>query len=414
VITRSPSKLPADGHCNGSQSFREMSVAIESATLECILIADDLTGACDTGVQFARSGLTCRVELNFSSRSPSANINVLTVNTNSRGDRAEESQRKIEDLAAICSRMNADVICKKIDSTLRGNVGKEITTTLRAFDCEAAIIAPAYPAMRRLVRDGILDWDDGWDSGQIAIQELLEKQGVPPRQLAAVSSKTRSLESDLAGHFKAGRSLLVMDSCCQQDLHRCVAAGSALPHRILWVGCAGLGIALAQHMAKPGAAGFIPHRTDAPMLFVVGSTHPSSVRQRQGLRNATDALEIPLSADATSSARQALSHQRHLLVVLERGKSSKPLLRRFFEGLCDLRLAGLFLTGGDTATAVCDAIGAQAIDLYDEILPGLPWGILRGGIFDGLPVATKSGSFGDQAALVGCADFFAAARKVPQ
>jgi D-threonate/D-erythronate kinase len=44
--------------------------------------------------------------------------------------------------------------------------------------------------------------------------------------------------------------------------------------------------------------------------------------------------------------------------------------------------------------------------LCAEIVPGIPRGILRGGMFDGLPVATKSGGFGDADALIRIADFF--------
>jgi uncharacterized protein YgbK (DUF1537 family) len=86
-------------------------------------------------------------------------------------------------------------------------------------------------------------------------------------------------------------------------------------------------------------------------------------------------------------------------------------LRYFFDSLSGIRVAALFLTGGDTGTLVCNAIGAQSIDLRDEIEPGFPWGILDGGMFHGLPVASKSGGFGEQDALLCCAEFFAPAQR---
>ena len=68
--------------------------------------------------------------------------------------------------------------------------------------------------------------------------------------------------------------------------------------------------------------------------------------------------------------------------------------------------AALVLSGGDTASLVCRAAGVQRIELCDEIVPGVPRGILHGGEFDGIPVVTKSGGLGDRDALIQIADFF--------
>jgi len=61
---------------------------------------------------------------------------------------------------------------------------------------------------------------------------------------------------------------------------------------------------------------------------------------------------------------------------------------------------GLFLSGGETADAVRRAAGGEAIELQQEILPGLVLGRWLGGVADGLPVVTKAGAFGDKQTLV--------------
>jgi uncharacterized protein YgbK (DUF1537 family) len=77
-------------------------------------------------VQFVYGGLSCRVELNpFNHRAP-AMTDVLAFNTNSRSDTIERCRRKIEELAVGCSGAKANTIFKKVDSTLRGNVGEEV------------------------------------------------------------------------------------------------------------------------------------------------------------------------------------------------------------------------------------------------------------------------------------------------
>ena len=59
----------------------------------------------------------------------------------------------------------------------------------------------------------------------------------------------------------------------------------------------------------------------------------------------------------------------------------------------------LLLTGGDTALAVCAALGTTAIELSHELEPGVPVGRIVGGVAEGAWVITKSGGFGDNETL---------------
>ena len=277
----------------------------EAANVECILIADDLAGACDTGVQFARCGLPSRVELTYSKHRARSLPDVLAFNTNSRNDSAAQCRHKIEALAVDYSRLDINVIFKKVDSTLRGNVAEEIVTAMRAFKCEAAIIAPAFPAMRRFVCDGILNWTDSSGSGHVDIAGILAQQGISRESLVRMNSASRDMPSKLNAHVRDGKRFFIADSESQHDLHFAVAVGTATSRRILWVGSAGLGIALAEHMAKAGARRFVPDLTDAPTLFVVGSTHPASLRQKQMLLAATDAVEVAPEAENVDTCRSS-------------------------------------------------------------------------------------------------------------
>jgi D-threonate/D-erythronate kinase len=386
-------------------------VTVKPANVGCILIADDLTGACDTGVQFVRRGLSCRVQVNLSEHHAPASTEVLAFNTNSRGDNAEQCRQKIEELASACSHLKADAIFKKVDSTLRGRVGEEIAASLRAFKCEAAIIAPGFPAMCRRVRDGMLHWVDGSGSGQIDVRGLLEQQGIPSKKLSLTSPASGSpaaIASELDRQVANGQQFVIVDCESQDDLHFTVAAGTRIPRRLLWVGSAGLGIALAGHMAKSQIHS-VSTFADAPLLFVIGSTHPSTLRQKKTLLEATDAVEVEPTPENVGDARRSLRGKRHLVITIEHGGFSESSLRQFLAGLQGLRVGAMFLTGGDTGTLVCNAIGAQSIDLRDEIAPGFPWGVFTTGMFRGLPVASKSGAFGDQDMLLRCAEFFAPA-----
>ena len=99
----------------------------------------------------------------------------------------------------------------------------------------------------------------------------------------------------------------------------------------------------------------------------------------------------------------ALARGEHVILRIPRGHVPVEAVR---ERIAGAPAAALVLSGGDTASLVCRAAGVQRIELCDEIVPGVPRGILRGGDFDGLSVATKSGGFGDRDALIQVADYF--------
>lgn len=378
--------------------------------VECLLIADDLTGACDTAVQFVRRGLSSRVELKLSGRRAPTMSRVVAFNTNSRNDDVVGSRRKIEEAADRCSHLRANIVFKKIDSTLRGNVGEEIATALRMFNCVAAIVAPAFPSMHRFVHDGILHWVDCSGGGEIDIRCLLAKQGLSRENLALLKPEGRTVvkfAADLDRQIRDGKHLLVVDCDSQRDLCLAVASGLKLSRSLLWVGSAGLGMAVADHIAQPQNRKPVPVTTDAPLIFAIGSTHPATARQKRKLLDATQSVEVEPGPETIETARHALGTQHHLIVSIEEGRRSESSLRQFFAGLEGIPVAAIFLTGGDTGALVCDAIAAHSIDLRDEIAPGFPWGILCGGMFHGLQVASKAGSFGDEDALLRCAEFFA-------
>jgi uncharacterized protein YgbK (DUF1537 family) len=70
------------------------------------------------------------------------------------------------------------------------------------------------------------------------------------------------------------------------------------------------------------------------------------------------------------------------------------------------RPSAVFVTGGDTASAVCRCLGVKWIELRRELARGIPAGIIRGGALDGAPIVTKSGGFGAPDDLIRVADYF--------
>src|SRR5437667_157667 len=118
-----------------------------------IIVADDLTGACDAGTLFAGKA---PVPVTVWPDPPVA-AEVAVVDTESRRlDRAAATDR-VSDAAA--QRAGATSWFKKIDSTLRGHVGAEIVALLQATRTPSAVACPAFPSAGRTVLDRVLRVD---------------------------------------------------------------------------------------------------------------------------------------------------------------------------------------------------------------------------------------------------------------
>src|SRR5512136_1164630 len=120
-----------------------------------VVIADDLTGANDTGVQFAKQGLKTLVLIGVPASLAELDEDVLVVDTQSRASSPTEAYQKVTQTALLFKdRDRFQTIYKKIDSTLRGNLGSEIDAIMDARGLELAIVAPAFPANGRMTVGG--------------------------------------------------------------------------------------------------------------------------------------------------------------------------------------------------------------------------------------------------------------------
>jgi uncharacterized protein YgbK (DUF1537 family) len=101
------------------------------AALDCFLIADDLTGACDAAVHFAMRGRPTMVPIAVGAEL--ADAAVIAVSTDSRDLEPAAARDAISAAAASLPIGSPSILFKKIDSTLRGHIGVEITAALTAF-----------------------------------------------------------------------------------------------------------------------------------------------------------------------------------------------------------------------------------------------------------------------------------------
>ncbi len=391
------------------------------------LIADDLTGSLDTGLQFRKKGLTTLVPLDWSRPLPRAQA--LVLNTHSRNLAGDLAYRKV---FRICRRLKARGIYKKIDSTMRGNVGKEALAILDSQKIAKAIVVPTVPVMGRAVEGGILrvhgtallktayardPFHPIWTS---RVSSLLEKETGEPVGFIGIK-EVRKGPSYLAQKIqKAPARLLSLDAVLQSDLKIIAQACSFLPGQVLPCGSVGLADELnlplqrEDRRLKKGG----PRR---PLLIISASRNPTTANQIEIARNHSrfPMVEPDLArlTNPRTSGSEAKAAAQRLLEVLSRGDGAvltttflehlhgketmipKILGKAAVSLLGKLRLGGLVLTGGDLAMGVCERLSSSALRIEEEVLPGIPCSTLTDGPFKGLRMVTKAGGFGEKDAL---------------
>jgi D-threonate/D-erythronate kinase len=350
------------------------------------IVADDLTGACDTGALFAgRAPVPVTV---WPRRAVEAAVRVVDTETRTAAP-AEAAER----VSAVAGRGRAGSWFKKIDSTLRGPIGPEVDALMRALGATTAVVCPAFPAQGRVVLDRVLlvggvpvaetpiARDPRFPGGASSVVDLLRPQ--LDRALAWIPiDQLRTGATALAARLRRlSGTVIVADAETDADLDALVEAALAVSPAPLLVGAAGLAHALA------GRLGLLAERAELPTgprwLVVAGSQHPATRRQ----------------------VREARAAGLSVLATPERstGDGAEAIARLIEQAVAALQREPwdlVVVTGGETAVALWAALGAERVDLAGAPGPGLAFGQLRVPGRDPIPLLTKAGGFGPPDLLV--------------
>ena len=369
-----------------------------------LLVADDLTGACDTAVAFSHRGVSARV-LTAPAQLRFDQAEVCAVVTGTRDCAAEEAVARIEQLARHPDLGSFDEIFKKVDSVFRGNTAVEVDAALQHFSYDLAVIAPAYPRMGRVSRGGTIMVSDIHGEHQVEAFRSLRQVGAEPHLLPEGNSPEYIAEAMLHVAGSGSRSVWC-DAQQDADLHACVVAAQRLQMRVLWIGSGGLAHALASQI--PQGERKPPSCLAGRVLLFVGTDHAVSQTQVERLL-AQDRAQV----FAAGSPQPPLHADTEAILIPVRWDGTTPQqLASAVEKIGPESVSCLFMTGGDTAAMVCEAFGIQALDLQAECEPGIPQATVVGGPFSGRPAVLKSGGFGSSGCMLDIVDRFSGKKEV--
>ena len=120
------------------------------------IVADDLTGADDTALQFHLRGANTQIVLDYS-MFPENKIStqVWAVPTETRNVEASDAYEKVKQATKVLvENLNVEYFYKKMDSTIRGNIAVEALAMLEVLEWDAAVIIPAFPQEGRTTIGG--------------------------------------------------------------------------------------------------------------------------------------------------------------------------------------------------------------------------------------------------------------------
>ena len=125
---------------------------------ELIIIADDLTGAIETGVYLSTQGILTKVipdpKFNIAHLIKITDATVLVVNTESRHIPASAAVERVRRVINEANSAGVKQFFKKTDSTMRGNIGAELEAFMRETNSKTLAFIPAHPRLKRFTRIG--------------------------------------------------------------------------------------------------------------------------------------------------------------------------------------------------------------------------------------------------------------------
>lgn len=429
---------------------------------ECVAIADDLTGANVLGVLLRKAGFkaTTIFSLQESVLKDINNFGEIIYSTDSREYLPKKAYdcvfRAISLLDSARKKQEGTVriYSKRIDSTLRGNVGQEIDAMLDYLnDDRVALVVPSFPLAGRIVVDGSLlmdgiklhestmasDFEPAINTS--IVKEIIGHQS--KRKIGVITYKILrlgviSIKSEIEKLYRNGYRIIIIDAASEQEIS--LISEAVLDSRTPFLATdPGPFTANLMEETKYG------NDKKAKVMITIGSITDMTRRQIEYFCETNKVYQIMIDVAKLiySKDERYIEISRVISEILENitdynycclttstlardhrinfdlttkktGLQREQILRLINDSIAEVTyqvlqgcdaIKGLFCSGGDITVAISKAAGAFGISLVNEIIPLVAFGFLIGGEYENLPIVTKGGLVGDEKAIETCVHF---------
>lgn len=397
-----------------------------------LILADDFTGALDTGVQFAVKGVATSVVAGpiYDFAQMNVGIQVLVIDTETRHLPPRQAYGVVFQAVRDALAAGFTYIYKKTDSALRGNIGSELAAVMDAAGTDRLMFLPAFPQLGRMTLDGIQ-----YIKGIPVAESVFGQDPFEPVRCSSVS-EIIALQSDkpvVVHTLKDEANVLhsgiqVYDAETDEDMTRICRQAGIDAFRAS-AGCAGFAAVLADALSWNRDVTVTP-TLNSTFLVVCGSVNPVTLEQ---MRTATAAGFHHIHLNPVQKLDQAWLHSEACRIVVQEWLSVITQKRRCILDANDpdgcsataeyiqahdltaenvrIRIAAqigeltkqlldsglnatILCTGGDTLLALMRAVGIVNLQPVCEIAPGAVLSLFE---YQGRDyrIISKSGGFGE-------------------
>mgnify|MGYP002798885649 FL=1 len=404
--------------------------------VKLLMIADDFTGALDTGVQFAKRGISTQIftKQKLCEKDIKEDTEVLVVDTESRPMTRDDAYRAVYDLACWAVRHGVEIIFKKTDSALRGNIGAELQAVLDAGKSHRLFFFPGYPQIGRITRNGI-----HYISGELLENSVFGQDPFEPvtksylpdiiGEQSDTSVTCITCEEPIPPCKEGEKEIVVCDLIVTEDIDRrldellqrekvgllagCAALADRLVEKIpfhcqkkknydktksLYVACGSLNrITQKQVIYAEKKAGFVRRHLSARQKLDPAYYETSEGREfleevlelcREKKKVILDTFDEGNEKEIYMKAHGISPEDVRFLIAKAHGKIVQEIVNRKMD-------VTVLMTGGDTLMGYMKIIGCSQLEPVCEIEPGVAVSILE---WNGCrqQVISKSGGFGTE------------------
>lgn len=428
-------------------------------------VADDLTGGTTTAVLLARSKARTAVFFNENAAATADRadgLDAIVISSNSRPLPRYLAYKAVTNATRALKSMGVRYFQKRIDTTLRGDIGVEIDAMLDQMDDGViAVVVPAMPQSRRILVGGYSVIDGVALVNTPVAQDVRTPvlENYIPRLLARQSSRpvgfipldvvldgAQSISEGLRDQQNLGKKIIVVDAITLEDVEAIAQACVDLELDVLSVDPGPFTAKLAHRRGliqeeSPNIPSERPDEYRKTVLIAAGSATPVTKRQMEVLtqdpRHQRIAIDpLPMVDGGNASMDECFKAINKAVALIQSDEQPRAILfeTALHGELLDLdeedakrgypsgesadrinaalgfiisevmnqvgrdAVAGLYTTGGDTMVSVCQALGVECLEVLDYVIPQADVGRLVGN-YAGLPVVGKGGLTGtDQTA----------------
>jgi uncharacterized protein YgbK (DUF1537 family) len=409
--------------------------------MKLAVIADDFTGANDTGVQFAKKGMKTVVTTNINQISTLIpEYEVVVFDTESRFDAREISYNKVKNIAEKIKGVGTKLVYKKIDSTFRGNIGSEISGCMDGCKSDFAILIPALPSNGRttvgshaIVHGKRLDetevaYDPKTPVKKSFIPDIIQDQSskkIKTITKASIEFKPETILEAINKCRDNGAQIVVIDSATEEDLRMLASVLPDIGDNVLLVGTAGLAEYLSDAFklqCKKAVLAILGSVSDITRKQIEYAQEHNKIKicdffvqtmfDNKKRNNFVEEVISNLKQGediAIRTAKDKQTVQDAIEFAKKKGMPGTDISEYIAQSLGQVTgqilneashyLSGVFITGGDTLIKIANVLKIEGMVISEEVLPAIPLGKFIHNKYNDINIITKAGAFGSEDAF---------------